>query len=148
MAERALDKQALRDISKTLQSKKPQQVGCMTQSCARHVRGWLMLCNAFQCATSSRGGPGEGVEVIASRKASVTLSSYTTSSSSASASEPDFLSLLWPMEPLHTPPRARAWARIPHCASSPFPAQQPLQPREALLAAAACPAAYQGPASA
>eukprot|EP00955_Chlamydomonas_euryale_P052531 355184-Chlamydomonas_euryale.AAC.3 len=69
-------------------------------------------------------------------------------SSSSSASEPDFLGLVWPVEPLHTPLRARARARIPHHASPLFPAPQPLQPREALLAAAACPAAYQGPASA
>eukprot|EP00955_Chlamydomonas_euryale_P091860 364653-Chlamydomonas_euryale.AAC.7 len=42
-----------------------------------------------------------------------------------------------------------ARARIPHRASPLFPAPQPLQPREAVLAAAACPpAAYHGPASA
>eukprot|EP00955_Chlamydomonas_euryale_P071405 361071-Chlamydomonas_euryale.AAC.1 len=57
--------------------------------------------------------------------------------------------------PLHT-----IWASSPHSAvsskscadpqpASPLlPVTQPLQPREALPAAAACPAAYQGPASA
>eukprot|EP00955_Chlamydomonas_euryale_P117555 366483-Chlamydomonas_euryale.AAC.3 len=50
------------------------------------------------------------------------------------------------MEPLHTPPRARA--QIPHRASPTLTALQPLQPGEALLAAAACLTTYQVPASA
>eukprot|EP00955_Chlamydomonas_euryale_P023387 246987-Chlamydomonas_euryale.AAC.1 len=48
----------------------------------------------------------------------------------------------------HTPPWAEARTRIPHHASPLFPAPQPLQPRENLPAAAARPAACQGPASA
>eukprot|EP00955_Chlamydomonas_euryale_P021110 223597-Chlamydomonas_euryale.AAC.1 len=50
--------------------------------------------------------------------------------------------------PFHTPPRTQARTRIPHHASPLFPALQPLHPREDLPAAAACPAACQGPASA
>eukprot|EP00955_Chlamydomonas_euryale_P021806 230086-Chlamydomonas_euryale.AAC.1 len=48
----------------------------------------------------------------------------------------------------HTPTRAQARTRIPHHASPLLPAPQPLQPRQDLPAAAACPAACQGPASA
>eukprot|EP00955_Chlamydomonas_euryale_P046332 353401-Chlamydomonas_euryale.AAC.2 len=48
------------------------------------------------------------------------------------------------MEPLHTPPRARVRARIPHRASSLSPAPQPLQPLEAVSCCCSVPGGLPG----